>query len=257
MGEWVSSMEDSGLSASRVRQAFNVLAAMLDAAISNGMLVRNAARGVELPRIPKSQRRFLTEEQVMRLADTGPPEYRSLILVLAYWGMRWHYAGRCDLLRPRLQVMESAVEVDGHLSWGLPKTHRQRSVSIPSFVCEALAAPSIRHPSTSTATTPGLHPRRVRAHRTLDRHVRRTASTVITCPKKAPPTFVIASATTTAPSARSSAPENSSTTTRQQLEDLLNGRCDLPSTCIGDRTAPPERGCPEVSAGFTRCCSRS
>lgn len=143
--EWVSSMEDSGLSASRVRQAFNVLAAMLDAAIANGMLVRNAARGVELPRIPKSQRRFLTEEQVMRLADTVPPEYRSLILVLAYSGMRWGEAvalrrGRCDLLRRRLQVMESAVEVDGHLSWGLPKTHRQRSVSIPSFVCEALAA---------------------------------------------------------------------------------------------------------------------
>lgn len=142
--QWVSGMENSGLSASRIRQGFNVLAAMLDAAVANGMIVRNVARGVELPRIPRKERRFLSEPQVMRLAEAVPVEYRALILVLAYSGMRWGEAvalrrGRCDLLRRRLHVLESAVEVDGTLSWGLPKTHRQRAVSIPAFVCEDLA----------------------------------------------------------------------------------------------------------------------
>lgn len=72
------------------------------------------------------------------------PIHRTLILVLAYSGVRWGEAvalrrGRCDLLRGRLEVLESATEVNGHLSWGLPKTHRQRTVSIPRFVCEDLA----------------------------------------------------------------------------------------------------------------------
>lgn len=142
--QWISDLEADGLSASRIRQAFNVLASMLDAAVANRMITRNVARGVELPRIPRVERRFLTEQQVRRLADTVPIEHRSLILVLAYSGIRWGEAvalrrGRCDLLRRRLHILESAVEVDGHLSWGLPKTHRQRAVSIPAFVCEDLA----------------------------------------------------------------------------------------------------------------------
>jgi integrase len=141
---WVSDLEAHGLSASRIRQAFNVLAAMLDAAVANRMITRNVARGIELPRIPKTERRFLTEAQVMRLADAAPLEHRALILVLAYSGIRWGEAvalrrGRCDLLRRRLHILEAAVEVDGHLSWGTPKTHRQRSVSIPAFVCDDLA----------------------------------------------------------------------------------------------------------------------
>lgn len=150
--QWITDMQNEGLSASRIRQGFNVLAAMLDGAVANGMLTRNVARGIELPRLPKAERRFLTVAQVRRLADTVPIEHRALILVLAYSGMRWGEAvalrrGRCDLLRRRLHVLESAVEVEGHLSWGLPKTHRQRSVSIPAFVCEDLAEHLVGFPN--------------------------------------------------------------------------------------------------------------
>ena len=69
-------------------QSFNVLASMLDGASANSMIPRNVARGVELPRIPHSERRCLTEAQVMRLADAVPPIHRALILVLAYLGIR-------------------------------------------------------------------------------------------------------------------------------------------------------------------------
>lgn len=50
--QWISQMEEEDLSASRIRQAFNVLASMLDAAVVNSMIPRNVARGVELPRVP-------------------------------------------------------------------------------------------------------------------------------------------------------------------------------------------------------------
>ncbi|MDP8927029.1 MAG: site-specific integrase [Actinomycetota bacterium] len=142
--QWISQMQDEDLSSSRIRQAFNVLAAALDAAIANGMIARNVARGIDLPRLRPAKRRFLTQGQVAALANAIYPNYRVLVLVLAYSGLRWGEAialrrGRCDLLRRRLHVLESATEVGGDLLWGSPKTHRVRSVSLPAFVCEELA----------------------------------------------------------------------------------------------------------------------
>lgn len=109
---WVAEMEDAGLSPSRTRQAFNVLAAMLDGAIANDMLTRNVARGVELPRVQSGARRFLTAAQVTRLADSIHPGYRLLVLVLAYSGIRWGEAVAlrrqdCDLLRRQLRIVEA------------------------------------------------------------------------------------------------------------------------------------------------------
>ncbi len=142
--QWISQMQDEDLSASRIRQAFNVLAAMLDAAITNDMIARNVARGIDLPRLRPAKRRFLTQQEVAALVNAIAPTYRVLVLVLAYSGLRWGEAialrrARCDLLRRRLHVLESATEVGGQLMWGTPKTHRVRSVSLPAFVCEELA----------------------------------------------------------------------------------------------------------------------
>lgn len=108
-------MQDQELSASRIRQAFNVLAAMLDAAIANGMITRNVARGIDLPRLRPTKRRFLDQEQVGRLARAIDPRYRVLVLVLAYSGVRWGEAialprRSCDLLRRRLHVIDADRE---------------------------------------------------------------------------------------------------------------------------------------------------
>ncbi|MFN2556198.1 MAG: tyrosine-type recombinase/integrase [Nitriliruptorales bacterium] len=154
--EWLSGMVEEGLSTSRTRQAFNVLAAMLDAAVANAMIARNVARGVELPRLVTAPRRFLHEEQVARLADAIDPAYRMLVLVLTYGCLRWSEAvalrrGRCDLLRRRLEILEAAVEVGSDLVWGAPKSHRVRTVSLPAFVCEELAYHLEALPETSDA----------------------------------------------------------------------------------------------------------
>jgi hypothetical protein len=57
---WVAGMRGEGLSASRTRQAHHVLTSMLDAAIRDGRVARNAATGVDLPRLPTTDRRYLT-----------------------------------------------------------------------------------------------------------------------------------------------------------------------------------------------------
>ena len=123
---------------------FNVLAAILDHAVRHGVIIRSVARGVELPRTAPATRRFLTAPELARLAGTIDPVYRTLVLILGYSGIRFGEAvalrrRACDLLRRQLRIVESATEVGGELSWGLPKTHRQRAVSLPRFVTEALA----------------------------------------------------------------------------------------------------------------------
>ena len=110
------------------------------------MIGRNPARGVELPAPPvQVGHRYLIADEVERLASaTSSFADRSLILTLAYGGLRWGEAvvlrrGRVDVLRRRLSIAEAATEVSGRLIFDEPKTHRRRFVRLPAFVAEELA----------------------------------------------------------------------------------------------------------------------
>lgn len=48
-------------------------------------------------------------------------------------------AGRVDVLRRQVEIVESVTAVSGALVWGTPKGHARRWVSVPRFVAEALA----------------------------------------------------------------------------------------------------------------------
>lgn len=140
---WVAQMRSEGLSASRTRQAYHLLTAMLDDAVKDNRLPRNPAAGVDLPRLPTTERRYLTHGQVSELAATCGP-YRVLVLVLAYTGLRWGEVAalrvrRVDLLRRRVEVAESVVDVNGRLVFGSPKNHQTRSVPVPRFLVDDLA----------------------------------------------------------------------------------------------------------------------
>ncbi len=65
---WVAAMRRQGLSASRTRQAYHLLTSMLDDAVKDNRLQRNPAAGVDLPRFPATERRYLTHAQVTELA---------------------------------------------------------------------------------------------------------------------------------------------------------------------------------------------
>ncbi|MGX5655522.1 tyrosine-type recombinase/integrase [Geodermatophilus nigrescens] len=139
---WVAGMRAAGLSASRTRQAYHLLTSMLDAAVKDGRLARNAAAGVDLPRLPTTDRRYLTHGQLADLADHCGP-HRLLVLVLGYTGLRWGEAAalrvrRVDLLRGRIEVAESVTEVEGHSVFGPPKSHARRWVPVPRFLRDDL-----------------------------------------------------------------------------------------------------------------------
>jgi integrase len=135
---WVAEMRAGGLSAQRTRHAYHVLKALLDAAVADNRLARNPIAGVKLPRLPRGQQRYLTHEQLAALADAAG-DYRSLVLVLGYCGLRWGEAaglrvGRVDPLRGRLIVAETVVEVHGRAIFETPKTHQARTVPVPRFL---------------------------------------------------------------------------------------------------------------------------
>ncbi len=141
--QWVADMQESGLSASRIRQAHRVMSQILKAAVRSRYIPANPADGIALPRKPKREQLFLTPVEIDRLADAVDDRYRALVYVLAYGGLRWGEAAalrrrRVDVLRGRVDVNESLAEVGGDLHFGTTKNHRSRTVVIPSFLREML-----------------------------------------------------------------------------------------------------------------------
>jgi integrase len=142
--EWVASLIVRDLSASRVRQAYFLLSAMMQAAVESGYLGRNPCYGVRLPRVATREMRFLSAGEVKELAEAAD-RYEALIYALAYGGLRWGEAAalrraRCDLLRSRIEVVESLAEVNGKLHFGPTKTHQNRTVRLPRSVSDLVAA---------------------------------------------------------------------------------------------------------------------
>jgi integrase len=140
---WVAKMHADGLSPSRIRQAFHLLSAMLADAVRDRRIAANPATGVRLPRMPRPEDHYLTHDELDALAKACG-EYRTLVLLLGYCGLRWGEAvalrvGRVDVLRGRLDIAEAMTEVNGHTVFGVPKTHQRRSVPVPAFLRDDLA----------------------------------------------------------------------------------------------------------------------
>jgi integrase len=140
---WVAGLQADGYAASTVRQVHRVFSLMLTLAVRGRRIPNNPAEGVKLPRAAKGEPRFLTHDQVEQLAQSCPG-YELFVRLLAYTGLRWGEAvalrvGRLDLMRRRAEIVHTAIELDGEMTYGTPKTHQRRSVPIPRTLVDALA----------------------------------------------------------------------------------------------------------------------
>lgn len=142
---WIAELTRSGLSSSRVRQSYQLFSMVLKAAVESEYLAKTPCVGVRIPRVTKREAEILTEEQIEAVAAAiDQPEHRTLIYVLAYGGLRWGEAcalrrRRCDLLRSRIEVVESLAELSGHFEFGETKTYARRWVRLPRFVSDMVA----------------------------------------------------------------------------------------------------------------------
>jgi len=94
---WIAEMAAEGLSASRMAQAKRVVSAVLPQALSDGLIGRNPAATVKVPKTQERQPRFLSAEQVTELAETcelrmdGAGVLVKLLSYAAYGGEKpWH-----------------------------------------------------------------------------------------------------------------------------------------------------------------------
>lgn len=145
---WISSMNDEGLSPSRIRQAVQVLRSSLDQAVGDGLIGRNPAKGAKIPADHHREMKFLTVEQVRLLAEAADEAQHgagTIITFAAWTGLRWGeitalHRSSVDVLRREMRIGEAVTEVNGKLITGRPKTHQIRTVILPSGIAELLAA---------------------------------------------------------------------------------------------------------------------
>lgn len=149
---WVRQMQASGLAAATVRACHQLLATMLDAARRDGLLPDNPARGVTLPTVAPGSETYLSRDEADQVIAHMDDDEQAVTLTLLYTGLRWgEVAGlhvrRLDLLRRRIDVVETLVEVSGQrIVKPYPKGKRRRTVPVPMLLVDALAAYLVRHP---------------------------------------------------------------------------------------------------------------
>ena len=167
--EWVARLsdpDDGGLAPATVSKAVQVFNKAMRAALEDRLISMNPVERLPLPKIEHEEMRFLTPDELRRLADTIDPRYRAFVLLAGYSGLRvgellalrW---GNVDMLRRQVTVIETLTDLAGQLSFGPPKTRAAlRTVTVPSFVAEELSRtvdspPDARH---LVFTSPDGHP---------------------------------------------------------------------------------------------------
>lgn len=141
---WVAEMVDAGAQPATVENAVEALRMVLGLAVEDRRIAANPAGGVKLPPREHRPRAYLTHEQVWQLADAIGQRYRTLVLLLAYTGLRFGEAAALevrdlDFLRRRIEVRQQVTEVRGTLVWTPTKGKRRRSVPFPKFLAEPLS----------------------------------------------------------------------------------------------------------------------
>lgn len=144
MAEMGQGTEDTkAVGAAAVKRAHYVLSQTLADAVTDNLIPKNPAAGLKLPKTSRKVPVYLTHQQVDALAEAAG-EHGTLVLTLAYTGLRWGEAiglrvGDLDLLRKRALIHENAVQSGTGIHVGTPKAHKQRSVPLPEFLVPLLA----------------------------------------------------------------------------------------------------------------------
>lgn len=151
---FIAELAEAGDEPGTIRNSFNVLRLVFATALGSGAIKTNPCSGVRMPKSRRQEMLFLDPQQLLALADAITPRYRALVLVAGYAGLRAGEigalrTGRIDLLRGTLAVQESLADVKGKLVFGATKTHSNRTVRLPRFLCKAVEDHLADYPPTA------------------------------------------------------------------------------------------------------------
>lgn len=143
VGDWVADLS-AVRSPSVVLRAHGVLLGILDDAQRDRLILRNPASGIDnLPRRRKTEHVYMTHRQVADFAE-GSNGRDCLVYLGCYTGPRWGElaglrAGRIDLDRRRIRIVENVVRVRRQFIVQTPKTHELRELEYPEFLDDLIA----------------------------------------------------------------------------------------------------------------------
>ncbi|WP_373284212.1 tyrosine-type recombinase/integrase [Gordonia jinhuaensis] len=141
---WVSSIV-SQRSVSTARQSLGLLRQVLAIPVNDGVMARNPAEGVRLPRAPRSEPRPLTHDQLWALVAALRDERDQLMVLTAgYGGLRWGeltalQVGDCGRSATTIRVRRAYSDVGGRMHLGDVKDHEARTVPLPASVARRLS----------------------------------------------------------------------------------------------------------------------
>jgi len=131
-----------GLAASTVHRHRRTVRTMMAVAVKRNKLAVNVVDNVKPPRLPHKEMRFLTIEQLERLADNIGARYRAWALVAGYAGLRWAEmlaVTKGNFTGDVIYVDAQLVQVDGLWRRVPPKSaSSRRRVPLPKSVGDAL-----------------------------------------------------------------------------------------------------------------------
>jgi integrase len=136
----LTAYRETGAAASSVARAYRMLRAMLNVAVDRDLILKSPLRGVKEPRPQRQEMRFLSADELERLAASIDPSYRSLVLVAGWGGLRWGElaglrVGDVDHSGGRVNVT-GQLDRDGRRT--VTKTKRSRTVDLPASVMAEL-----------------------------------------------------------------------------------------------------------------------
>ena len=143
---WINGLVEQRLAPKTVKHCYRVFAGIMASAVEARLIVESPCHAIALPRIPRTEQRFLAADEVERLAASVGPMHAPLVYSAVYLGCRWgELVGlkreHLDLLRRKAHIVGTLEEVGGKVRW-VPETKTnssRRSLSIPPFLCDLLA----------------------------------------------------------------------------------------------------------------------
>jgi integrase len=153
---WIADLQDQGYAPATIAKAYQILSRAFRVAVSDGLIARTPCREIKLPKNDRDEKRFLTAAEAEDLANAIDPRYRALVLTATYTGLRF---GELAAVRTNdLDLLRGTLRVDEQLSrqgsWKmvagpLKSKKAYRTIGIPAFLCEELAAHIAQYPSGS------------------------------------------------------------------------------------------------------------
>lgn len=131
------------LGPARIIKTYRVFSMTMKHAVFSKRISSSPCHDHDLPRIDDDgEHVYLTYDQLERVA-LAAGEYRLLILVLGYCGIRWAEAsaikrGRLLVPQRRIRIVQNYTDVKGVLALGPVKNHEKRSVPLPRSFADEL-----------------------------------------------------------------------------------------------------------------------